>query len=192
MPFDVTDLRQRGIPLNRQTREQSDIPLGDFIYLTAEGIAEAQTKLDMSTAEVMRELGEATVDGIPREVTREIQPDGTVTTRTRTESASLLELGFTPTRYQFSETSIEINLDLRVNEEETTESEEEGRYALWGGTYEVTEERKYKESVEANATVSATIEPVPLPVDLSPSEGYTQSSGGAGGEGTDSEGAGGD
>jgi hypothetical protein len=150
------------------------------------GIADAQRALDRASIKTAKELSNNSMDVIP-EITRIINQDGSVSYTTGDKvSIPLLAMGLHPTRYQFSETSIEINLDLRVNEEETTESEEEGRYALWGGTYEVTEERKCKESVEANATVSATIEPVPLPVDLSPSETYTED------DGTDGEETGGD
>lgn len=175
MPFDSSDLRRRGIPTGRSTRELESIRFDEIVYLTAEGIAEAQTKLDLNTAEVLETLGETRVENLPRTVTREIQPDGTIETETETATRSLLELGFTPARYQFSETTIEVEMDLKITEEETTDREEEGtRYGIYGGTYEVTEERKYDRSVEANAKVTTTIEPVPMPVDVTPEETYTR------------------
>lgn len=61
-----------------------------------------------------------------------------------------------------------LELDIQITEER----EEGPQYGIYGGTYELTEERKYDRSVEANATVSTTIEPVPLPVDLTPAERY--------------------
>lgn len=166
MPFNISDLRQRGIPTGRSQREIESIRFDEVIYLTAEGIAEAQTKLDLNTAEVLETLGKTEVDNLPRTVTRNIQPDGTIETETETATRSLLELGFTPNRYQFSETTIEVELDIKITEEEQEDTEEEGsRYGIYGGTYEVTEERKYDRSVEANAKVTTTIEPVPLPID---------------------------
>lgn len=128
---------------------------------------------------MLETLGEKEVENLPREIIREIQPDGTIeTTTTETDSMSLLELGFTPDRYQFSETTIDLELDIRITEEESTDREEEGpEYGIYGGTYELTEERKYNRSVEANASVSTTIEPVPLPVDLTPADRYERSEG---------------
>ncbi len=173
MPFDIADLHRRGIPAKRQQRELNNIRFDDLLYLTAEGIAEAQTKLDLNTAEVLETLAATEIENLPRSVTRTITSDGTVDIDTDTETVSLLELGFTPTRYQFSETTIELNLDLRISEETTTNEEREGqRYGIYGGTYEITEERKYDRTVESNASVKATLEPVPLPVELSPAETY--------------------
>lgn len=173
MPFDIHDLKTRGIPTGKSRREVRAIRFDEIIYNTAEAIAEAQTKLDLNTAEVLETLGKTEVDNLPREITREIQPDGTIETKTETDSMSLLELGFTPNRYQFAETTIDLELDIQITEEVTEEREEEGpQYGIYGGTYELTEERKYDRSVEANATVSTTIEPVPLPVDLTPAERY--------------------
>lgn len=176
MPFNIADLRRRGLPTNRQQRELKQIQFDELVYLTAEGIAEAQTKLDLNTAEVLETLANTEIENLPRSVTRTVTADGSITTETETETVSLLELGFTPTRYQFSETTVELNLDMRVVEEGTTEEEREGkRYGIYGGTYEVTEERKYDRSVESNATITATLEPVPLPVELAPAETYNQS-----------------
>lgn len=147
------------------------MPFDDLLYLLAESVANAQTKLDLTTAEVLETLAETEVDIVP-EVTRRIQEDGSVETETApTETRSLLELGFTPTRYQFSEASVEVGFDISITEQEERESESEGRaFGLRAGTYEVKEQRKYDREVEANARINARLEPVPLPVELSPAE----------------------
>lgn len=171
MPIRPHDLRHRGIATGIATREEPEIPFDDLIYLLAESIAEAQTKLDLSTAEVMETLAETEVEVVPQ-ITRQFDADGNLATETaESESRSLLELGFTPTRYQFSEATVEVGVDISVTEEEEHESESEGpRLGLWAGTYEVKEQRKYDRTVEANAQIQARLEPVPVPAELSPPE----------------------
>jgi hypothetical protein len=83
----------------------------------------------------------------------------------------LLALGFTPTRYQFSQATVEVGVDIHITEQQERESESEGNlFGLRAGTYEVTQQRKFDREVRANANISARLEPVPLPVDLSPAE----------------------
>lgn len=171
MPLRPYDLETRGIALQRPVREERDLPFDDLIYLLAESVADAQTKLDMSTAEVLQTLAETEVDVVPQ-LTRTIDEDGEVTTEmAEAESRSLLELGFTPTRYQFSEATVEVSVDVSVTEREERDVEEEGRrFGLRAGTYELTEQRKYDRETEANAQISARLEPTPLPVELEPAE----------------------
>lgn len=147
------------------------MPFDDLVYLLAESVASAQTKLDLSTAEVLETLAETEVDVVPQ-VTRRIDEDGAVETElAESEPRSLLELGFTPTRYQFSEATVDVGVDIRVTQQEERESESEGRlYGLRAGTYEVTHQRKFDREVSANANINARLEPVPLPIDLSPAE----------------------
>jgi hypothetical protein len=147
------------------------MPFDDLIYLLAESVTSAQTKLDLSTAEVLETLAETEVDVVPQ-VTRTIDEDGTVATETAApESRSLLALGFTPTRYQFSQATVEVGVDIHITEQQERESESEGNlFGLRAGTYEVTQQRKFDREVRANANISARLEPVPLPVDLSPAE----------------------
>lgn len=174
MPIRPEDLRRRGIEVSGPVREEPDVPFDDLIYLVAEGVAEAQTKLDMTTAEVLQTLAETEVDVVPR-ITRRIEEDGTVTTESPApESRSLLELGFEPTRYQFSEATIEVGFDLSITEEEERETESETEYGpgfgLRAGTYETKEHRRFGRELETNANVTARLEPVPVPVQLPPAE----------------------
>ena len=147
------------------------MPFDDLVYLLAEGVADAQAKLDASTAELLETLAETEVDVVPG-VTRTIEADGTVETETASPVArSLLELGFTPSRYQFSEATVEVNVDISVSESESRDVETEDRsLGLRAGTYEVTQQRKYDRGVESNARLRAQLEPTPLPIELAPSE----------------------
>lgn len=172
MPIRSEDLRLRGLVKPTPVREEPEAPLTDLIYKLAEGIASAQTKLDFQTAEVLSVLAETDVEVVPQ-VTRRIDAEGAVTTESAApESRSLLELGFEPTRYQFSQATVEVGFDLAISEEETSdeETETESEYGLYARTYELREERSYQRDVESTARITATLEPVPLPVALSPAE----------------------
>lgn len=177
MPFESEDLTSRGAVPDQPFEQIDDVPVDELLYLLAEGVAQAQSKLDLNTAEVMDVLAETEVDVVPS-ITRHVEEDGSVRIESEDpEPRSLLELGFNPTRYQFTEATLEASFDLRITEETETESEEEGEtggqlFGLRAGTYEIEHQRKLDREVEANASVTATLQPVPLPVDLSPAEGY--------------------
>ena len=178
MPLRPHDLRSRSIAPRGQVREEPDIPFGDLVYLLAESVSDAQTKLDANTAETFETLAETEVDVVPR-LTRTVEDDGTVTTDTApAEPRSLLELGFTPSRYQFSEATVEVGIDISVAEHEQRDAETEGReIGLRAGTYEVTEQRRYDRNVEANARLTARLEPTPLPINLEPAENRPDTTG---------------
>lgn len=169
MPLTPIDLRRRALIRPGRVREQPDVPFDDLVYLLAEGVAEAQTKLDLTTAEVVETLAETHVDVVPG-LTRTVEADGTVTTETApAESRSLLELGFEPTRYQFSEATVEVEFDVTIAEHEEEDREEEGRtFGLRAGTYELNEQRTYDREVTANARLTARLQPTPLPLQLRP------------------------
>lgn len=172
MPIRPEDLRLRGLVKPTPVREEPEAPLTDLIYKLAEGIASAQTKLDLQTAEVLSVLAETDVEVVPQ-LTRRIDAEGTVTTEsTEPEPRSLLELGFEPTRYQFSQATVEVGFDLTIaeSEEREEETETESEYRLFARTYELREERSYQRDVESTAHITATLEPTPLPVRLSPAE----------------------
>jgi hypothetical protein len=171
MPIRPRDLRARGVPSRKPVRPERELPFDDMLYLLAESVATAQSKLDLSTAEVLETLAETEVDVVPQ-LTRRIDEDGRVRTDVApSESRSLLDLGFTPTRYQFSEATIDIGLDISVTEETTTDSDSSGRkVGLRAGTYELTEQRKFDRNVTANAQISAVLQPVPVPIGLQPAE----------------------
>jgi hypothetical protein len=170
MPFSPADLTRRAAPSGRDVREERDLPFGDLLYLVAEGVAEAQTKLDLNTAEVARTLAETEVT-VPTRLDRRVADDGGVRGTETTGERSLFELGFAPTRYQFSEATVDLEVDLTVTETTTTDRDEEGRtFGLRAGTYELTEERRFGRELQATASVSARLEPVPLPLELSPAE----------------------
>ena len=81
-----------------------EVPVGDFIQRLGIGIAEAQLRLDQMAVRVAAMLSEARVDF------KDAQG--------KTTSKSLLELGFTPTFYHFTETELEVRMTLSIKVEE--------------------------------------------------------------------------
>jgi len=171
MRLNKYDLQTRGIASKTPVREELSVPFDDLLFMLAESVATAQTKLDMNTAEVLKTLAETDVEIVPQLI-RTVADDGSVTTEPAApESRSLLELGFTPTRYQFSEATVDVSVDISISEQDESESTEEGhRFGLRAGTYELTKERTYSREINANAQISATLAPTPLPVDLQPAD----------------------
>jgi hypothetical protein len=82
-----------------------DVPMGEIIERLARSIAEAQLRMDQLSVRTAVLLGDSRLD--MRDAS------GTVVSR------SLLELGFTPTFYHFSETDIEVKVSLSIRVEES-------------------------------------------------------------------------
>ncbi len=122
-----------------------EAPLGDMLLSIATGITEAQHALDMamlrSACLMTGEYEEA---------------DGTVTdarVKLDGEEVSLLELGFTPTFYQFTDTTIEVKISLSMST--STESSRE--------TFDLNAKVDAKASVgflSLNASVTANVSSV--------------------------------
>jgi len=82
-----------------------EVPVGDFIQKLGVGIAEAQLRLDQTAVRVAAMLSDARVEF------RDAQG--------KTSTKSLLELGFTPTFYHFSETELEVRMTISIKVEES-------------------------------------------------------------------------
>jgi len=82
-----------------------DVPMGDIVERMGRAIATAQRSLDVLSIQTAMELGISTLDLH--------DAGGAVITR------SLLELGFLPTFYQFTETTIDVSvaMSMRTSEE---------------------------------------------------------------------------
>ena len=88
------------------SQQLSDVPVADMVESLALGIAEAQLELDLTSARVAEMMtGKYTgVDGNDVDVRLTFQD----------KELSLLELGFTPTFYQFVETILEVKVNRSV------------------------------------------------------------------------------
>lgn len=147
--------------------EAANLSFGDLVRLLAEGIADAQSALDKASAEMAAELATNFVDIVPT-ITETIAADGSVTfERGAPQKISLLELGLTPTFYQFAEATVDVVMDVHIvtSEDETTK---EKRTGIFASTREVTLDRKFNRDVKSTTRLTAKLVPVPSPLRIDP------------------------
>jgi hypothetical protein len=95
-------------------QELLNVPFPEMVLKLALGIAEAQKALDENSVETAIALGETTVP-LVFGITQTIAADGTVSfTDTPPIDVSLLQIGLLPTFYQFSESTIEVTMDIKT------------------------------------------------------------------------------
>lgn len=149
-------------------RETPSVSFGDLVRMLAEGIADAQTSLDRTSADLVEEFAATTVRIVPQ-VTETIDAEGTVTyEHGEPQEISLLSLGLTPTFYQFSQATVEVVMDIKVVEQEQVREDGKRSYGLFAGTADVRTERKLNRDVTVHSKVTATLVPVPMPLRLEP------------------------
>lgn len=154
-------------------REAPSVSFGDLVRMLAEGIADAQASLDRASAELVQELASATVTIVPS-VTETIDADGKVTYEHGTpQEVSLLSLGVTPTFYQFSQSTVEVVMDIKIVESEQVKEDGKRNYGLFAGTVDVRAERKLNRDVSVHSKLTATLVPVPMPLRLEPTRTTT-------------------
>ncbi|MFC7068380.1 hypothetical protein [Halobaculum lipolyticum] len=147
--------RERAVPV--------DVPFEELVYRLAGSVAAAQAELDRGLAESVRRYAETRVPVTPRLV-RTRGADGSVTTAAADPvDRSLLDLGLTPTRYQFGEATVEVEFDMRVAEEGDRDGEAGGAYGLLADTAGVAAARRFDREATATASLSATLVPTPSP-----------------------------
>lgn len=148
--------------------ESPSVSFADLVRMLAEGIAEAQASLDRASAELVQGLAEAKVQIVPR-VTETVDADGNVTFEQAAPlEVSLLSLGVTPTFYQFSQSTVEVVMDIKVVEREEESGEGRRRFGLFAGTAAVRAERKLNRDVTVHSKLTATLVPVPMPLRVEP------------------------
>ena len=174
-----------------------NVPMGDMISQMALAIADAQLALDesgvrqaelMSGQVVLRDEKGDLVDENGNQLQTGAAPkfydslvffgyrkapDGTL----KAERVSMLELGFTPTFYQFVETLIEVKIAIKMTEETSTTRTEKGyqrtstfsasRHGVYYSTsvtpVDATYASKYNYSAEGSSLLRTKLAPVPPP-----------------------------
>jgi hypothetical protein len=175
----VADITQIG-------NELAEVPFGDFISNVAQGIADGQRALDLSSVRTLIELSKTTVELIP-EVTEVITPEpfdvevsgqapiqvtGARVSASAAEpiAMSALQAGIVPSFYQFAEATIQLKMSLQMREVEKTETEGQkglGR-ALFSSHVNFRTQNTFTYSAEASSNVTAILRPVPPPLRLVP------------------------
>ncbi len=157
------------LPPTERLRESDAVSFADLLRLVAESVADAQAALDRSSASLVRELAETRVEVIPtiREV---IDPEGGVTfEHGEPRTVSLLDLGVMPAFYQFSQTVVEVQMDLKLTESLSESGGSAGkRLALLADTGSVRFERKMNRDVSVSSKLTAPLVPVPMPLRMEP------------------------
>ncbi|MFC7136835.1 hypothetical protein [Halobaculum litoreum] len=165
----------------RERAAPVDVPFEELVSRLAASVAAAQAELDRGLAESVRTYAETRVPVTPRLV-RTRDADGSVTTTAADPvDRSLLELGLTPTRYQFGEATVEVEFDMRVAEAGEDDGQSGGAYGLLADTAGVAAARRFDREATATASLSATLVPTPTPPGLARS-GATED-GASGGDG---------
>lgn len=147
--------------------ETANVSFGDLVRMLAEGIADAQSALDRASAEMAVELAETEVE-IVASITEIIDKDGSISfERGKPQKVSLLELGLTPTFYQFSQATVEVAMDVHLVESEDEKTKEK-RTGLFASTREIALDRKFNRDTKISSRLTATLVPVPSPIRVEP------------------------
>ena len=154
-------------------QELLDVPFPEMVYKLAEGIANAQTQLDKNSVDVAKTLADTEIEVVPA-ITRTITEDDVEFEAADAIDMSLLQVGLNPTFYQFNETVIEVEMDIKT----TTETETNLEVGLdtsvgWGPfsaslSVDFEHNRKFGKEVHGTSKLKTTMVPVPPPPYLFP------------------------
>jgi hypothetical protein len=159
-------------------QELLDVPFPEMLKSMGLAIAQAQFELDNTSLRLARMMAGEEYD----------VPDPTATDPNRTKpvralvqfdgkSLSLMELGFTPTFYQFVDTIIEVKVSISMSRESqqafsttTVQAEVEGGHAVFYAktaakvsTVSASYASKYQYSAEGSSLLRTKLVPVPPP-----------------------------
>jgi hypothetical protein len=155
-------------------QELLDVPLPEMVLKLALGIAEAQRALDENSVETSVALAETTVP-IVLAVTQVIAADGTVSfTQADPVDVSLLQIGLLPTFYQFSETTIEVTMDIKTTTSRETNIKVSAKakvgFSMWSASVsvDVSHNRKFGKEVRGTSRLFTRLTPVPPPPRIAP------------------------
>ncbi len=188
----MVDTQTEQLPPPRSIgQELLEINFSKLIGGMGQGIANAQLRLDMVSMQiaqmmsgrkyqllVLNDDGFFAVDDQNKPVTREMDA---VRITFGKEDYSLLELGFTPTFYQFVDTIIEVKVSMSITQEDTRsrratdiDSRFKGNWVPFAGvvanlkvsTVSAAFASKYQYSAEGSSLVRTKLVPVPPPAIL--------------------------
>lgn len=157
-------------------QELLDVPLPKMVERMGVGIAEAQRAMDEVSVETAVELAdpENSISIIP-EITRVIGSDGSVSYEPGDRvDIPLLAMGLHPTFYEFSEATIEVEMDIKTKIERETEFGMETEHSVNFGVYsgsvqaDFKHNRKFGKTVNGTSRMKTVINPVSPPELLIP------------------------
>lgn len=149
-------------------RETPEVAFADLVRMLAEGVAQGQQALDRASADMLEELATTPVNIVPT-IKEVVAEDGSVSyEQGEVQTVSLLDVGITPTFYQFSEAVVEVAMDLKIVETIDEEGSGKRRHGLFAGTTTVKAERKMNRDVSVSSKLTAKLVPVPSPLRIDP------------------------
>lgn len=155
-------------------QETAAVSFADLLRLVGEGVADAQSSLDRASASLVEELASTEVSIVPS-VRETIGDDGTISyEHGAPQTVSLLDIGVTPTFYQFAQTVIEVSMDIKIVQNDDISEEGERRFGLFADTATVRGERKLHRDTTISSKLTATLVPVPSPLRVEPVRTVTQ------------------
>jgi len=168
-------------------KELMDVPFPQLVKRLALGIAQAQLELDMKSVQIAQLMAgqklEITDPKDSKKVIRTIEPQkirfGSYKDGTKTKPAefSLLELGFTPSFYQFVDTIIEVKMSVSMTQESSfsysrtsVDAEASGSVGFFSAsasmsvtTVSASFASKYQYHAEGSSLLRTKLVPVPPP-----------------------------
>lgn len=110
-----------------------DVPFSEMVYNLAFAIAESQHKLDLSSIDILKIMGDRTNYPVNLPAIK-LDSDGTfVNNEEDNITTSMIGAGFQPTFYQFAETVIEVQMTVSLMNETQSERKESGRETTVSG-----------------------------------------------------------
>lgn len=154
-------------------QELLDVPFPEMVYKMAEGIANGQAQLDKNSVEVAKALADTEIEVVPA-ITRTISEDGVEFEAADPIDMSLLQVGLNPTFYQFSETVIEVEMDIKTTTETETSLDVGFDASVGWGPWSASlsadfrHNQKFGKEVHGTSKLKTTMIPVPPPPYLFP------------------------
>jgi hypothetical protein len=167
--------------------ELAEIPFGELLRSVAQGIADGQRALDLTSIQTLITLSQTLVDIIP-EVTEVITPSPSTVnvsgqppiqvTGARVQASaappvkmSALQAGITPTFYQFTEATIDLKVSMQLRQVEETDDQGKKNSFIRAFSSHVNfrNQNTFTFNADAASSVTAILRPVPPPTRVVPS-----------------------
>lgn len=148
--------------------QMANLPIGELFRSVALGIAEAQTKLDQSSMAVAELMSGVRVGQNGQTTDSRVYFGAHLDEQTKTmvpDRLSMIELGFTPTFYQFVDTVIEIKVAMSIAKMAQPDQTAGGApiYAVTTTPVDATYASSYNFSAEFSSVIKTKLVPIPPP-----------------------------
>jgi hypothetical protein len=157
--------------------ELANIPVEEMVGSIGRGIAQAQYDIDMTGVRIAQLMSGFNEQGQADDANR--VTFGQKDANDNLIRYSLLELGFTPTFYQFTETTLEVKVSLTISRSvessrstSSSSASASGKISFFGGSAKArarvssvnaSYSNKYQYSAEGSSMMKTKITPVPAP-----------------------------